>query len=49
MEVLIMNEDKDVEFRSAQRSLEPDAGDTIVYFARAERSQTSEIVDAPVS
>jgi len=48
MEVLIMNEEKDVEFCSSQRSLEPEAGDTIVYFARAERSQTSEITDAPL-
>ena len=48
MEILIMNEDKDVEFCSSQRALEPDAGDTIVYFARAERPQTSEVADAPV-
>jgi hypothetical protein len=48
MEVLIMNEEKDVEFYSSQRSLESEAGDTIVYFAREERSQTSEIADAPL-
>ncbi len=48
MEVLIMNEEKDVEFTSSQRILDPEAGDTIVYFARAEQPQASETVDAPV-
>lgn len=48
MEVLIMNEEKDVEFTSSQRILDPEAGDTIVYFARAEHPQASETVDAPV-
>lgn len=48
MEVLVMNEERDVEFCSSQRSLEPEAGATIVYFARADRSQTSEIADAPL-
>ncbi len=43
-----MNEEKDVEFSSSQRSIEPEAGDTIVYFARAEQFAASETVDAPV-
>ncbi len=41
-----MNEEKDVEFSSSQRTLESGAGDTIVYFARAELA--SGRVDAPV-
>jgi NhaP-type Na+/H+ or K+/H+ antiporter len=48
MEVLIMNEEKDVEFCSSQHSISPEAGDTIVYFARPQQSQTAEIADAPV-
>lgn len=48
MEILIMNEEKDVEFRSSQRSTEPESGDTIVYFARTEESLTSETPNAPV-
>ena len=48
MEVLIMNEEKDVEFRSSQRTPEPEAGDTIVYFARGEHPQTSDTADAPL-
>jgi len=48
IEVLIMNEDKDVEFHSSQYTQEPEAGDTIVYFARAENPQSSKTVDAPV-
>ncbi len=48
MEVQIMNEEKDVEFTSSQRILDPEAGGTIVYFARAEYPQTSETADAPV-
>jgi len=48
MEVLIMNEEKDVEFNSAERLLEPAVGDTIIYFARNEQTQSSETVDAPV-
>ncbi len=48
IEVLIMNEDKDVEFHSAQRTQEPEASDNIVYFARAENPQISETADAPV-
>ncbi len=46
MEVLIMNEEKDMEFSSSQRTLEPEAGDTIVYFPRAEPASGG--VDAPV-
>ena len=48
MEVLIMNEARDVEFNSAERALEPAVGDTIIYFARNNQSQSSETVDAPV-
>ena len=46
MEVQIMNEEKDVEFTSSQRILDPEAGDTIVYFPRAEPASGG--VDAPV-
>ena len=45
---LIMNEDTDVEFHSSQHTQDPEAGDTIVYFARAENPQTSKTADAPV-
>ena len=48
MEVLIMNEEKDVEFNSSQRTLEPEAGDTIVYFARAVQSASMETTNAQV-
>ena len=48
IEVLIMNEDTDVEFHSSQHTQEPEAGDTIVYFARAENPQSSKTADAPV-
>jgi len=48
LEVLIMNDQKDVEFSSSQRPLDPEAGDTIVCFARAGQSPVSETVDAPV-
>ena len=47
MEVLIMNEEREVEFSSSERTLDPEAGDTIIYFAQAERAQTSESADAP--
>ena len=46
MQVLIMNEKKDMECSSSQRTLESEAGDTIVYSARAEPA--SGRVDAPV-
>jgi hypothetical protein len=48
IEVLIMNEDKDVEFHSSQHTQEPEVGETIVYFARAENPQSSKAADAPV-
>jgi hypothetical protein len=48
MEILIMNDENDVEFCSAHRSVEPEPGDTIVCFARAEQSLASETADAPV-
>jgi len=48
IEVLIMNEDTDVEFHSSQHTQQPEASDTIVYFARAENPQSSKTADAPV-
>ena len=48
IEVLIMIEGKDVEFHTSQHTQEPEAGDTIVYFARAENPQSSKTADAPV-
>ena len=48
LEVLIMNEAKDVDFCRSQRTGEPEPGDTIVYFAREQQIATSEAVDAPV-
>ena len=48
IEVLIMSEEKDVEFNSAECMLEPAVGDTIIYFARNDQTQTCETVDAPL-
>ncbi len=48
MEVLIMIEENYVEFSSSQRTLEPEACDTVIYVARAEPAQTSETANAPV-
>ncbi len=48
IEVLIMSEEKDVEFNSAEHMLEPAVGDTIIYFARNDQTQTCGTVDAPL-
>ena len=48
MAVLIMDDATEVEFSLLQRSIEPEAGETIVCFARAEQSSAAEIVSAPV-
>ncbi len=46
--MLIMNVATEVEFSSSQHSIEPEADETIVCFARAERSSATETVSAPV-
>lgn len=49
LELLIMNEEKDVEFSSSERALAPVPGDTIVWFAHAEHFPATESVNAPVN
>ncbi len=46
--MLIMNDATEVEFSSSQRSIEPEADETIVCFACAEQSSATETVSAPV-
>ena len=46
--MLIMNDATEVEFSSSQRSIEPEADETIVCFACAEQSSATETVSASV-
>ncbi|MCZ6809136.1 MAG: hypothetical protein O7D92_05200 [Proteobacteria bacterium] len=43
-----MNGQQVVELTLPQRSIEPAAGETIVYFVRAQRSSATETHSAPV-